>query len=143
MAFIASAASFRLPRPGRVALRAKEHEVVVHHRGTRQAVSGSHELLLSGRGVHQQHVRVPAGTQRHRLARPDRDRLDLALAASLELRQQLVERPESCVLVVVARMSVPLAPPASLPPAPGLLLEPPQAASATRAAAVAVSVASR
>jgi hypothetical protein len=78
---------------GRVVERPHEEEGVAHHGEAARAAPRGHQLLLGGRGVHEQRVGHALAPHGERLARADRDRLHLVPALAFEHRHDRVEQP--------------------------------------------------
>ncbi|MNY23368.1 hypothetical protein D3C86_1570320 [compost metagenome] len=77
---------------GRVAGRADDDKVVVHHVAPVHAVAGGHEFILHLAGVHQQHVHIAHLAHLHGLAGAHGDHLHRDAGFLLELRQQVFQQ---------------------------------------------------
>jgi hypothetical protein len=76
----------------RVALRADEHEVVVHHRVAPDAQSFGDEFFFRRLVVHEHDVGIAAAREVERLPGAERDDAHLDAGVLLERRQQMREQ---------------------------------------------------
>ena len=93
IALNASAALGHALDAGRVARRADDHEVVVHHVLAARAEAVVHELVLARPCVHQHHVGVAVLAQLERLAGADCHIVGIDPKLLLKVRQDHVQQP--------------------------------------------------
>ena len=88
----AATMSFDALDAGRIALRADQDEVVVHHRIALHAEAFGEEFLFRRLGVHEHHVGVAAPAGVERLAGALRHHLHVDAGLGLEQRQDVAEQ---------------------------------------------------